>query len=191
MTLLKRILQEKRTLVTFVAVILAFDVGLPVLVYSLSNTVSRTETRKIIAEDLLQQASANYGAVSEMSANKAIADSDLQQFYTDVLPVGLANARGISSPFLVKLAEDTNLVLESGRSAVDKERGSLLERLQTTMVLAGAYEDIRRFIFELETAPEFILIENVILRQGDESDAELVLTLGVATYYWAGPDAAL
>ena len=34
MTLLKRILQEKRTLVTIVAVILALDLGLSLLVYS-------------------------------------------------------------------------------------------------------------------------------------------------------------
>ena len=53
------------------------------------------------------------------------------------------------------------------------------------MVLAGEYEDIRQFIFELETAVEFILIEEVILSQGDESDAELVLRLGIATYYRA------
>ncbi len=59
------------------------------------------------------------------------------------------------------------------------------------MVLAGEYEDIRQFVYELETAPEFILIEEVILSQGDESEAELVLTLGVSTYYWVGPDAAL
>ena len=52
------------------------------------------------------------------------------------------------------------------------------------------YEDIRRFIYELETAPEFILIEEVVLSQGDESEEALVLTLGVSTYYLAGPDAA-
>lgn len=191
MTLLKRILQEKRTLVTFVAVILVLDVGSSVLVYRLSKRVSDAETRKTAAEGLLEQRKANYVTVDETSANKDIADSDLQRFYTDVLPVGLAKARSISSLILVNLVEDTNLVLERGDSLVDKERGSRLSRLQTTMVLAGEYEDIRQFIFELETAPEFILIEDVILSQGDESDAELVLRLGVATYYLAEPDAAL
>ena len=191
MTLLKRILQEKRTLVTVVAVILVCDVGLSVLVFQLSNRASQTETRATDAEGLLGQASANYDVFSETSARKASADSDLQRFYTDVLPVGLANARRISSPLLVQLAQDTNLVLERGGSDVDRQSGSPLRRLRTTMVLAGEYEDIRQFIFELETAPEFILIEEVILSQGEESDAEIVLSLGVATYYWAGPDAAL
>ena len=191
MTLLKRILQEKRTLVTVVAVILVCDVGLSVLVFQLSNRASQTETRATDAEGLLGQASANYDVFSETSARKAGADSDLQRFYNDVLPVGLANARRISSPLLLQLAQDTNLVLERGGSDVDIQSGSPLRRLRTTMVLAGAYEDIRQFIFELETAPEFILIEEVILSQGEESDAEIVLSLGVATYYRAGPDAAL
>ena len=192
MSLTTRILREKRGLVTTVAMILAVDVLLyAVAIYPLSNRVSQAETRAAQAEVQLAQAQATNDAVSETRLNKTIADSDLQRFYTDVLPVDLPHARSISSPFLVKLAEDTNLVLERRTSVPEKERESLLARLRTTMVLAGEYEDIRRFIYELETAREFILIEEVILSQGDESDEELVLTLGVSTYYRAGPDAGL
>ena len=191
MTLLHRILHEKRTLLRVVSMILAVDVLLYVLaVYPLSNKVSRAETRTAQAEAQLSQARTNYAAASDTRENKINADSKLQSFYTDVLPVDLAGARRISSPLLIKLAEDTNLVLERQSSDPEKERGSLLARLRTTMVLAGEYEEIRQFIYELETAPEFILIEDVILGQGDESDVELVLTIGVSTYYWSGPDAA-
>ncbi len=141
-----------------------------------------------IQEAQLDQARANHAIFSQRNENKVNADSQLQRFYSAVLPVDLAGARSISSPFLVMLAEDTNLVLERQTSLPEKERGSVLARLRTTMVLAGEYEDIRQFIYELETAPEFILIEEVILSQGDESEEALVLTLGVSTYYWAGPD---
>jgi len=190
-TLLHRILQEKRPLVTIVTMVLALDVGLfAFAVYPWSNKVSQAETRAAADEARLGQARASYAAASEARSSKLFADNELQRFYEDVLPADLAGARQISAPFLVQLAEDTNLVLERRSSAPDKERESLLARLRTTMELAGAYEDIRRFIFELETAPEFILIEEVILRQGDASNEELVLTLGVSTYYWAGPDAA-
>ena len=192
MSLTTRILREKRGLVTTVAMILAVDVLLyAVAIYPLSNRVSQAETRAAQAEVQLAQAQATNDAVSETRLNKTIADSELQRFYTDVLPVDLPHARSISSPFLVKLAEDTNLVLERRTSVPEKERESLLARLRTTMVLAGEYEDIRRFIYELETAREFILIEEVILSQGDESDEKLVLTLGVSTYYRARPDAGL
>ncbi len=192
MTLLARIVREKRALVTTVAMLLAVDVLLYVVaIYPLSNRVSQAETRAAQAEVQLGQAQATNDAVSETRINKAMADSELQRFYIDVLPVDLPHARNISSPFLVKLAEDTNLVLERRTSVREKERESLLARLRTTMVLAGEYADIRQFIYELETAREFILIEEVILGQGAESNEELVLTLGVSTYYRAGTDAGL
>ena len=190
MTLLTRILHEKRTPITVVAIILAIDVVLVFAVYSWSTRASLAETRAAQAMEQRVQAQVTHAAVSATSANKTNADSELQGFYTEMLPSGLAGARIISSPFLVKLAEDTNLVLERQTSLPEKERGSLVARLRTTMVLAGEYEDIRQFIYELETAPGFILIEEVVLSQGDESEEALVLTLGVSTYYWAGPDAA-
>jgi Tfp pilus assembly protein PilO len=189
-TLLTRILHEKRTPITVVAIILAIDVVLVFAVYSWSTRASLAETRAAQAMEQRVQAQVTHAAVSATSANKTNADSELQGFYTEMLPSGLEGARIISSPFLVKLAEDTNLVLERRTSVPEKERESLLARLRTTMVLAGEYEDIRQFIYELETAPGFILIEEVVLSQGDESEEALVLTLGVSTYYWAGPDAA-
>ena len=192
MTLLRRILHENRLLVSFVAGLLAIDFGLYVFaVYPWTNKVSQAETRVTVGELQLTQVMANYAAASETSENKINADSELQRFYTDVLPLDLAGARGISFRILVKLAEDMNLVLERRSSVPEKDRESMLARLRTTMVLAGEYEDIRQFIYELETAPEFILIEEVILTQGDESNDTLVLTLGVSTYYWAGSDAEL
>ena len=44
-----------------------------------------------------------------------------------------------------------------------------------TMVLEGEYRDVRRFIHALETAPEFVVIEDVALVQG-ERNAPLTLT---------------
>ena len=190
MTLLKRIVLEKRTLITSVAMILAIDVLLYAFaVYPWSNKVVQAETRAVQAAAQLGLLRANYAAVTQTSENKINADSQLERFYSEVLPVDLAGARRISYPLLVKLAEDTNLVLERRRSVSETIRESLLARLRTTMVLAGGYEDIRQFIYELETAPEFILIEEVILGQADGSDEALVLTLGVSTYYWVEPDA--
>jgi hypothetical protein len=192
MTLWKRILREKRTFVTVVGVILAVDFGLYAFaVFPLSNKVSQSETRSSTAEVQATQLRAAYTTAFETSADKSIAEQQLQRFYTEVLPADLAGARGVISPFLVELADDTNLVLERRTSVPEKERDSSLARLRTTMVLAGEYEDIREFIYELETGSAFILIEEVILSQGDASDEDLVLTLGVSTYYWAGPDAVL
>ena len=54
-----------------------------------------------------------------------------------------------------------------------------------TMVLEGEYRDVRRFIHKLETAPEFVVIEDVALVQG-EQNAPLTLTVKLSTYYKAG-----
>jgi Tfp pilus assembly protein PilO len=81
--------------------------------------------------------------------------------------------------------------LRSGRRSTEPEadRDSTLGRLRATMVLQGDYEDVRRFIYALESASEFVVIEDVGLVQGSEPDAPLVVTLTVATYYRAGPHA--
>ena len=45
-------------------------------------------------------------------------------------------------------------------------RDSTLTRLQIQMVLTGSYADMRAFIHQLETAPEFVVIDNVQLARG-------------------------
>ena len=50
------------------------------------------------------------------------------------------------------------------------------------MVLSGTYADMRDFMYQLETAPEFVVIDNVQLAGGD-GDGSLVVTLDLSTYY--------
>jgi len=115
--------------------------------------------------------------------NRTVLDGQLERFYAEVLPATLADARNLLNPYLDDLADETNLVLERRTSTSNRERESLLAKLETTMVLAGEYRDIREFIHRLETAPEFILIEEVLLTHQPETDGALVLTLGVSTYF--------
>ena len=55
-----------------------------------------------------------------------------------------------------------------------------------TLRLAGAYTNIRRFIHQLETAPEFRVLESVALAQEEEGERGLNVTASVATYYRTG-----
>jgi len=189
MSLYQRVLSEKRALLTVVAVILLVDIGLYAFaVYPWSNKLAGAERRMASASSQLTAVTGAFAAASEANSSKSLASSQLERFYGEVLPHDLAEARGLFSPYLDNLAEETNLVLERRTSVADKERDSSLASLRSTMVLAGEYEDIREFIYLLETAPEFILIESVVLGQRNGSDDELVLTLGVVTYYREGPD---
>ena len=184
MTLLRRIASDHRRLVTAVALLLTVD-GLlyAVAVYPWSRRVARAEVDAAAAESRLLQVRTAWETASRTGASSSRAEARLEQFYTEVLPPDFAGARAILSPYLDQLARDSALVLERQSSVSDRERGSRLSLLRTTMVLAGRYEDVRRFIHVLETAPEFILVEDVVLGQGNESDDGLVLTLGVSTYY--------
>jgi hypothetical protein len=51
------------------------------------------------------------------------------------------------------------------------------------MVLLGAYPDMRDFMYRLETAPEFVVIDNVQLDEDSTGDGSLVVTLDLSTYY--------
>ena len=52
-------------------------------------------------------------------------------------------------------------------------------------MLVGDYRNIRRFIHDLETSPEFLVLENVALSQGQERDQRLNVMVKVATYFRA------
>jgi Tfp pilus assembly protein PilO len=61
-----------------------------------------------------------------------------------------------------------------------------LRRLTATLTLTGDYPNIRRYIHDLETAPEFVVLESVTLRQGQEDQDSLMVTARVTTYYRRG-----
>jgi len=61
---------------------------------------------------------------------------------------------------------------------VARSRSSLGAR----MVLVGDYESFRRFVFDVETAPDFLIIDGVTLAQG-EVGKPLTLNLELSTFY--------
>ncbi len=57
------------------------------------------------------------------------------------------------------------------------------------MVLQGEYENLRQFIYELESAPEFVIIDDVTLTEGAENEP-LTLRLDLSTYFSLQPHGA-
>ena len=117
------------------------------------------------------------------------ATQQLAHFYDSVLPKGQEGARRITYRRLAALADESNLDYDRRTIAINQLRESALEQMDVTMVLEGEYRDVRRFIHKLETAPEFVVIENVGLVQG-EKNAPLTLTVKLSTYYKAVCDGA-
>ena len=50
------------------------------------------------------------------------------------------------------------------------------------MVLQGDYGNIRQFIYELESAPEFVIIDDVTLAES-AADEPQTLTINLSTYF--------
>lgn len=184
MTLIRRVLSDKRGLVASVTLLLLADLviyGLAVAPWS--NRMVEVEAQVTTAETQLAETRRSHKTAALADEVRVSTDRGLRYFYGDVLPEGLPEARSLLSPFLETLADDAGLVLERRNNVLEREAGNLLTRLSTTMVLSGDYESIRHLIFTLETSGEFILIEEIVLGQADESSGRLVLTLSASTYF--------
>ena len=182
--LLRRAIAERRRLVVGLAVACAANALVYALVvYPLSQRVANIEQRDLAAEQALAKALAEHTQASGTLNGKARAANELATFYRDVLPQDLAGARRLTSLRLARLARNSNLQYERASYEPTVETGSTLTRLQIRMVLSGSYADIRDFIYHLETAPEFVVIDNVQLAEGSDQSGSLVVTLDLSTYY--------
>jgi Tfp pilus assembly protein PilO len=187
MSVARRVLVEKRRVIWPIVAAVVVNVALFVLVvFPLSRKVSGGEAQAQAAAAALAAARQDYAAARATVTGKAAADAELQKFYKDVLPPDYSGARRITHLKMYQIARQANLQLERRDYDTTQERGSDLGKLTTTIVLSGEYRDIRRFIYALETSPEFLVVENVALSQGTERERGLNVTVQVATYYRAG-----
>ncbi|HEY7449265.1 MAG TPA: GspMb/PilO family protein [Vicinamibacterales bacterium] len=182
---LARIFAEKRAWFVPLAVALLANVAVYVLaVYPLSIKVRNAETRERAAAAELAAARNDHASAQAAQTARDRATAALSSFYTQVLPRDLTGARSVTYLRVAQLAQKLGLRAQHRTYVPEKpERESSLGKLKTEMTFAGDYEEIRQFIYELETAPEFVVIEDMSLAEGGEPGAPLVLTLSLSTYY--------
>jgi Tfp pilus assembly protein PilO len=182
--LLRRAVAEHRRLVIALAAAFVVNVLLyAFVVYPLGQQVANVEQRDQAAEQALALARTDHAQASGTLTGKARASAELATFYKNVLPQDLAGARRLTYLRLARLARESNLQYERASYDPTSERDSTLTRLQIQMVLSGSYADMRDFIYQLETAPEFVVIDNVQLAEGSDGSGSLVVTLDLSTYY--------
>jgi Tfp pilus assembly protein PilO len=184
----RRVMEEKRRLIWPLVIALALNAVLFALVeYPLSRKVASGEQDAAAAETALLTAKRDYANARQTVTGKTQADAELAKFYKDVLPPDLSGARRITYLRIPQLAQRTNLRLETQSSAPSEVKGGELGKLTQQAVLKGDYRDIRRFIHQLETAPEFLVLEHVELTQNEnDADKGITVTIQVATYFRAG-----
>ena len=178
-----RILREHRTALVPLAVVLGINiVALVAVVLPLSQRVTATESRALGAERALAAAAAEFRRAEELRVSKGRATEDLATFYRDVLPANVAAARRILQLKLRQQADAHGIEYQGSGTTEEELRDSSLLRLTMSMRLAGSYDDIRGFIYDLETSPDFVVIERVRLGESARTEA-LELAMDVSTYY--------
>jgi hypothetical protein len=188
--LLRRVIAEKRSLVLPVVVALVGNLAAYMLVVRPRGVKSAgAADRAAAAADARRAAEGELAAARGLVDGKRKADEELNAFYEKVLPADLVAARRMTYASLPALARRTNVRYEQRRTdAPDPEPDSRLGQLTIRMVLVGEWEDIRDFIFQLESAPEFVIIDDVTVVESDET--EQTLTIDLSTYFRLKPDGA-
>jgi Tfp pilus assembly protein PilO len=146
--------------------------------------------RAAAATEALRTAQRELAQADALVKGKARADEELDAFYKKVLPTDMTAARRMTYASLPALARKAGVRYEARTTSVERvARDGRLERMAIKMVLQGDYESLRQFIYALESAPEFVIIDDVTLveSQGDEP---LRLTIDLSTYYRLEPNAS-
>ena len=186
--ILRRIASEKRAVVVLLGAALLAN-----LLAYLFVVRPRGVKAAGAADRAAQAANARVAADREESAARALvtgktrADEDLNAFYQKVLPGDLEAARRMTYSMLPALAEKSRVQWQARTSEIEppSEKNARLGRLVTRMVLQGDYGNLRDFIYRVESAPEFVIIDDVALAETKPNE-ELTLTIRMSTYYRLG-----
>lgn len=180
---LGRVVSDHRRWLWPVGIVLAINVGVLLgVVLPLRQAVENGAARAEASAASLREAMADMKNAEATRDGQAQASTDLDRFYADVLPANMTVARRITHVKLNQLARSRGVDFQSGATSLDEVQDSTLERLRVNYALSGDWDDIRQFIYEIETGPDFVVIDNVGLIEGQEN-AGLSLTLDLSTYF--------
>jgi Type II secretion system (T2SS), protein M subtype b len=187
MTLVKRILGEKRAWIVPLTVGILANIAVYLfVVYPLGLRSAGAENRAAAAAQSLRAAERDYTAARNLVEGKTRAEQELATFYDKVLPADLAAARRLTYATLPALAEKSNVRFIDRRMEVEPlKKDAQLGTLKIETEWQGDYENLRRFIYELERSQAFVIIDDVSLALV-EVDKPLTLSLQLSTYYRLG-----
>lgn len=181
---LSRVIGDHRRWLIPVGVVLAVNLVVLIgVVFPLRQSVESGRVRSAASNAALLEAIADLGRAEKTRDGQAQASKDLDRFYGEVLPASFAAARRITHVKLAQMARSHDVEYQRGATTPEMLRDSTLERLRVSCSLAGEWDDIRQLIYEIETGPDFLVIDNVSLAEGADANAPLSLTLDLSTYY--------
>ena len=185
MSLTRRVYADRRKVMLPLLVFLIVNLAVVGVVFYLESDVDAAEAAR-------QQAILDLGTAKKAETDakaqrisKERADVELRTFYSDVLPKNLASAVSVTNFWLGRIAAESRLAFRVGNYDHEQVRGSQLTKVTGEIKLTGEYADVRRFLYDVETAEEFVIIEKVELSQPNtvQGSSQLELSLSIATYY--------
>ena len=185
--LTRRIFTERRAVLLPLLVAVVVNVGvLALAVLPLRQGVTGAEQAALGARLNLATAKAADKTAKDARAGKERADLEMKKFYAEILPRDFQGAANLIAFWPMKIAKDTGVNFRTG-TAVPKavQEPSNLVKVSGKAALTGEYGNIRRFLYEIETAEQFVIIESVELSQTGtaQSAGVLEVTLEISTYY--------
>ena len=189
MSLWRRVMAERKRVVWPLVIGLAVNLAVLALgVFPLQASVSSDEARALAAKTQLAQAQRLQRTANDTKASQVRADQELKQFYSEVLPASHAQARDLLYLELRTIAQQNGLAFSSANAQTEPVDESSLVRTFATVSLSGDYSNIRRFLYDLETAEEFYVVESVKLAPSSrKGGGSLEILLAVTTYYMGIP----
>jgi hypothetical protein len=185
-TLLERILHERRSIIVpLLGALLLNILAYALVVRPLGVRSASAADRARTAATNVRTAEREFAAAQALVKGKTVAEQELSTFYDKVLPSDFSAARRLTYATLPALARKANVQYEASHSEVEPVKNQRLGILRTSMVLQGNYGNVRQFIYDLETAPAFVIIDDVTLAQPDP-DKPLAVTLELSTYFRTG-----
>lgn len=179
-----RVLGEQRRLLAVLAAgVVLNGVVYAFIVQPLSVRVANIQDRDKQAEQALALARGEDVAARGALTGKERAGEELATFYQKVLPADLAGARRITHLRLAQVAREAGLGFERFSFDPEPVKGSSLTRVKGELVLTGPYAKIRQFIHTVETAKDFIVLDELSLAEGAQASGTLVVTLKLSTYF--------
>ena len=185
MSLWKRVFAEKRApIVALLVGIMVNVAAYGLIVYPLGVKSGGAAERASVAAASLRAAEQDFAGAKALVTGKTRAEQELSTFYDKVLPADESHARRQTYTALPNLARRANVRFAERRTELDPAmpKNSRVGRLQIRMVLSGEWESIRQFIYDVESASEFVIIDDVTVTQ-NEPGRPLTLTLQLSTYF--------
>ena len=180
----KRILIEKRAVIAPLVIGLLANIAAYALwVYPLGVKSATAVDRAAAAAQSLKAAEQDLANARALVTGKSRAEQEIATFYDKVLPADFSSARRLTYTTLPSLARKANVKMLERREEIDKtEKDARLGILHIQTQWEGDYEGLRRFIYELESDPAFVIIDDVQIVQ-QEASKPLNLRLTLSTYY--------